>query len=135
MTYYCSHQLFFLTSVPLFCSLRGSFVLFRGYFCTVFCTFVLFFVLCGSFVLFRGSFSFSLNWWFLSIPHNLAETPSSLWSHPCSVLSDRIFFWTFRAIYSHFFTTQISGMIYIWARQWKYAFICYFSLPYKVFSP
>lgn len=131
MTYYCSHQLFFLTSVPLFCTLRGSFVLFRGYFCTFFCTFVLFFVLrgsfvlfCGSFVLFRGSFSFSLNWWFLSIPHNLAETPSSLWSHPWSVLSDRIFFWTFRAIYSHFVTTQISGMIYIWARQWKYAFIC-----------
>lgn len=49
--------------------------------------------------------------------------------------SQRSVFWTFRAIYSHFFITQMSGLSYIWARQWTYSFICYFLSPHKVLSP
>lgn len=48
--------------------------------------------------------------------------------------SQRDFFLTFRAIYSHFFITQISGVSSIWARQWKFAFICFFSSPHKALS-
>lgn len=81
--------------------------------------------------------------WVFSFSTSTAEPPSfaTYLKHHllCEAILDHFspkrFVWTFRTIYSHFFITQISGVSYIWARQWKFAFICYFSSSHKAWSP